>query len=94
MAQGSTISPLLSVLPLIELEELDPSEKGIKYVSYADDGVLHGNIEGDYGEIMQRHLDSKNVGAKVHQEKSRWVKKDGVWTSLEKLKFVGLIYDP
>lgn len=90
LAQGSTISPLLSVLPLIVLEELNTI--GIHYVSYADDGLLHGNTEGDYGAIMQELLNSKGVGAKVHKDKSKWVKRDGTW--LTKLKFVGLIYDP
>lgn len=90
LAQGSTISPLLSVLPLIVLEELQT--KGIEYVSFADDGALHGNTEGDYGVIMQELLDSNGVGATVHKDKSKWVKKDGIW--LSKLKFVGLIYDP
>lgn len=90
LAQGSTISPLLSVLPLIALEELQ--SHGIDYNSFADDGVLSGDTEGDYGAIMQELLDSKGVGAIVHKEKSKWVKKDGTW--LNKLKFVGLIYDP
>lgn len=69
MVQGSTISPLLSVLPLIVLEDL--WAKGIEYVSYADDGILYGDKEGDYGSIMQELLDSKGVGAKVHKEKSK-----------------------
>lgn len=69
MAQGSTISPLLSVLPLIVLEELQ--SKGIDYVSFADDGMLYGDKEGDYGAIMQELLDSKGVGAQVHKEKSK-----------------------
>lgn len=68
------------------------AKKGIDYVSYADYGLLHGDVEGDYGAMMQELLDSKNVGAIVHKDKSKWVKKDGVW--LGKLKFVGLIYDP
>lgn len=90
LAQGSTISPLLSVLPLIVLEDL--SKLGIYYVSYADDGILYGLAQGDYGAIMQQMLDKSNVGAIVHPIKSRWVKKDNIW--LTKLKFVGLIYDP
>lgn len=65
LAQGSTISPLLSVLPLIELQEL--AKKGIDYVSYADDDLLYGDVEGDYGAMMQELLDSKNVGAIVHK---------------------------
>lgn len=68
------------------------AKKGIDYVSYADDGLLHGDVEGDYGAMMQELLDSKNVGAIVHKDKSKWVKKDDIW--LGKLKFVGLIYDP
>lgn len=90
VAQGSALSPLLSVLPLILLEDL--KAVGIYYISYADDGLLYGFSQGDYGIIMQRLLDSNLVGAMIHPDKSRWVKKDGVW--LHKLKFVGLIYDP
>lgn len=90
LAQGSTISPILSVLPLALLVSL--TKQGITYIGYADDGLLHGNVPGDYGKILQELLDSKKVGAIVHPLKSKWVKKDSVW--LGKLKFVGLIYDP
>lgn len=90
LAQGSTISPILSVLPLALLGNL--SKLGITYIGYADDGLLYGNVPGDYGKILQDLLNSRNVGAIVHPEKSKWVKEKGVWKG--KLKFVGLIYDP
>lgn len=90
LAQGSTISPILSVLPLAILDEL--AQYGLHYLGYADDGLIYGDVLGDYGVILQDLLDTGGVGAKVHPEKSKWVKKGGVW--LSSLKFVGLLYDP
>jgi hypothetical protein len=85
--QGGSLSPLLSILPIILLDESD-----VKSVSYCDDGIVHGEESRDLLKILQEIFDSNQAGVIVHPEKSGWVRKDGIW--LKKLKFVGLLYDP
>jgi hypothetical protein len=90
LPQGFALSPLLSVISLTVLDELEAS--GIKYVMYADDGIFYSDEEIDYVKIAQEKLDQYGIGAHFNLRKSRWVKKNNEW--LEKLKFVGLVYDP
>ncbi len=90
LAQGGVLSPLLSVLTLIVLDELE--EKGIKYILYCDDGLLYTEEDVDALSIAQEILDRHNIGAYFAMDKCKWLKKDDVW--LHKLKLVGLEYDP
>jgi hypothetical protein len=91
-AQGFSLSPILSVLPLICLDRL--KENGLNYVLYADDGIIYGCEAPkplDYHALAQSLLDEDETGVTLHAGKSRWVKYDDKW--LYPLKFVGLIYD-
>lgn len=87
--QGGCLSPILSVLPLIFLEELG---KDIKYISYCDDGILYGDSETDMESVLRKVFEINETTVEIHSGKSRWIKKDGEWLSA--LKFVGLRYDP
>jgi hypothetical protein len=87
--QGGSLSPLISIIPLIILEELG---NDVKNLNYCDDGLLYCNSSSDLETVLQASLGSEESGVIVHPGKSRWVKKDGVW--LTGLKFVGLRYDP
>jgi hypothetical protein len=89
-AQGFSLSPILSILPIIWLEELE--KLGVSAVVYADDGLLFGDVDLDYQKLAQQAFEKGETGVKVHLDKSRWVKQNGIW--LEKLKFVGCLYDP
>jgi hypothetical protein len=88
--QGGSLSPLLSILPVLLDAELERLEIGI--VSYCDDGILYGDKMNNFLELLQSLLDDKDTGVKCHLDKSGWVKKDNVW--LKPLKFVGLLYEP
>jgi hypothetical protein len=88
--QGNSLSPLLSVLPLLVTDVLETH--GIKTLSYCDDGILYGNCIDDYISKLQQVFDVASTGVKVHSGKSGFVKKDGVW--LRPLKFVGCTYNP
>ncbi|HYT40826.1 MAG TPA: reverse transcriptase domain-containing protein [Methylomirabilota bacterium] len=46
LPQGFALSPLLSVISLIVLDELEM--KGVKYVMYADDGIFYSNKDIDF----------------------------------------------
>nr|YP_010218632.1 hypothetical protein LK370_mgp191 [Morchella brunnea]UBU98369.1 hypothetical protein [Morchella brunnea] len=91
LPQGSGISPILSVLPLICLEG-GAKKEGLNIIMYADDGIIYGNKELDYHIIAENTLSENCTGATLCPTKSGWVKKGGVW--LTPLKFVGLTYDP
>ena len=80
VAQGSPISPLISILGLSEF-----LTKKVPSVSYADDPIFYN--EKDF---KIRSLPSS--GIVLNEEKSFWVKRKGVW--LKKLKYLGLVYDP
>lgn len=77
LAQGSALSPLLSVLPLLVLEELE-EKYGIKAIYYADDGILYCDADEDILELLQTILDENGTGVRVHDLKSGWVKREGV----------------
>jgi hypothetical protein len=81
---------MLSVLTLIVLDEL--SEHDIKYILFCDDGLFYSDVDIDFMKVAQEILDRNRIGAYFAESKSKWIKKDGMW--LEKLKFVGLLYDP
>lgn len=84
--QGSPLGPLLSLLVLTNwLKEQE--EKGIDTGTYADDGLL---VSDEYFEPPKSNfLD----GIEVHPgvKKTHWVKFGGKW--LERLKFLGLVWD-
>jgi hypothetical protein len=90
LAQGSPLSPLLSVLTLIVLDELE--EHNIKYIMYCDDGLLYSDKLNDFSTIAQSILDKHNIGAYFAMSKSKWVKRNNEWLSV--LKLVGLEYNP
>jgi hypothetical protein len=90
LPQGFAISPLLSVLTLIVLEDLEKQD--IFHILYADDGLFYSDHKVDYLKVAQDVLDKHGIGAYFNLKKSKSVKENGVW--LDKLKFVGLIYDP
>jgi hypothetical protein len=80
--QGAPTSPILSISILGDFLRQVPS------ISYADDPIFYSNkdfrIRDDPEKGIILHKDNK--------KKCKWIKRDGVW--LEKLKFLGLIYDP
>jgi hypothetical protein len=90
LPQGSALSPILSVVTLIVLEELE--ELGISHILYADDGLFYSNDEKDFLVSAKRVLDKHGVGARFHLGKSLSIKENNKW--IAPLKFVGLIYDP
>jgi len=80
LPQGAPTSPFLSMLVLIK-EFLVQQDS----ISYADDPLFFS--DEDFG-IKQFRED----GIELHDEKSHWVKLDGVWQS--ELKYLGMKYDP
>jgi hypothetical protein len=76
LVQGFSLSPLLSVLTLIVLEDLE--SKGIKHILFADDGLFHSDKEQDFLKIAQELLDEHGIGAYFSPEKSKSVKSDGL----------------
>jgi hypothetical protein len=64
----------------------------MKYVIYADDGLFYSDKDIDFIKEAQTVLDKYGVGAYFNLKKSNYVKSEGKW--LNKLKLVGLIYDP
>jgi hypothetical protein len=90
LAQGGVLSPLLSVLTLIVLDELEEHE--IKYILYCDDGLMYSEHYKDFMAIAQNILDKHNIGATFAVSKSKWIKREEVWLSV--LKLVGLEYNP
>lgn len=77
--QGSPISPFLAILAI------RPYLSQQRCVNYADDQIFFGD---KYFEIK----DDPANGIIHNQDKSGWIRKDGVW--LKELKFLGLIYNP
>ena len=84
VAQGSSISPLLSTLVLTKDLLLNPS---CEVVQYADDGLLY-NMTSSPDLILNFPPES---GIEVHPTKSAWVRRDGKW--LRPLKFLGKVFD-
>jgi hypothetical protein len=81
--QGSPISPLLCSMVLGQTL----FDQGA-CTMYADDGLFHGDLQSP-GETTQM---MKYFGLSFAEDKSGWVKKDGVW--LKPLHFLGLEFDP
>lgn len=77
--QGSPLSPFLAILAIREYLEQQTN------VNYADDQIFYGNEAFTIKDFPA-------MGIKHNEEKSGWIKKDGVW--LKELKFLGLIYNP
>lgn len=86
--QGSGISPLLSVLILITIDD-KLKKYGIKSIKYADDGIFYSNSDINPIDLLQRN--ERLTGVEFNLEKSGWVKRYGQF--LKPLKFVGLKYD-
>jgi len=77
--QGSPISPFLAILAI------RPYLSQQKCVNYADDQIFYGD---KYFSIK----DDPANGIIHNQEKSGWIRSNGVWH--KELKFLGLIYNP
>jgi hypothetical protein len=90
LPQGFALSPVLSVLTLIALEEL--KKKDISHILYADDGLFYSDNDADFLEEAQQILDKHGIGAFFNIDKCKVIKDNNIW--LGKLKFVGLVYDP
>lgn len=54
--------------PLLALGDL--RDKGINVLAYADDGLLYGDVEADYGGLAQTALDQSGSGSSISWEKS------------------------
>jgi hypothetical protein len=76
LPQGFALSPLLSVITLIVLEELE--KKGISHVLYADDGLFHSDTDQDFLKEAQDVLDKHGVGAFFNLKKSKSIKENGI----------------
>lgn len=92
LPQGSPISPILSIILLDKaLEQILRKYPSVKPLFYADDGLFYSDNKKEMLDFIknmpQRFLD---YGIKVHPDKSRWVKQDGLW--ITPLKFLGFIY--
>ena len=61
LVQGSPLSPMLTVLTLIVLDELEDYD--IKYILYCDDGLMYSDKPLDLMEIAQDILDRNEIGA-------------------------------
>lgn len=86
MAQGSPLSPLMSLLALEEtLFKWFPG----KVIMYADDGIIYG--DDLTADELSLKLSSLRMGISTNWSKSFWVKKDGLWR--KNLKFLGLETD-
>jgi hypothetical protein len=76
LPQGFALSPLLSVVTLVVLEEL--YAKFIKNVMYCDDGLFYSNKKIDFLKEAQEVLDKHGVGAYFNTTKSISLKEDGI----------------
>jgi len=82
--QGGNTSAILGILVLEKLKVY--SIPGVKYIGYADDGLL-GMDDPKLLDLFKLRLNSSMSGVKLKPEKCSWVKFDGEWKST--LKFVG-----
>lgn len=92
--QGAPISPILSLLAL----EPTILSMGVPIVMYADDGIIYGKgvrqLVGDQPKVTEKLMKDWRLtaaGISLNEEKSGWVRKNGVW--LRPLKFLGLEYN-
>lgn len=91
--QGAPISPILSIMAL----EWTLFKLTCGIVMYADDGVLYGKHVGTIlSEGLEKLEETTPVytemsGIRFNKDKSRWVKRNGVW--IAPLKFLGMEYD-
>jgi hypothetical protein len=76
LPQGFALSPVLSVMTLIVLEELE--EKLISHILYADDGLFYSDEKHDFLEEAQSILDKHGIGAYFNVGKCKSVKEDGI----------------
>jgi len=84
VAQGNSLSPLLSTLLLTKDLLLTPDSK---IVQYADDGILYDFTRAPL-EILTFPAQS---GIEINIEKSHWVRRHGVWQ--RPLVFLGKKFD-
>lgn len=95
--QGAPISPLLSIIPLMWLDQRVNLHRD--RIRYADDFIEfpRGGSTKQWSRLPGTSAMNKlpkafrNFGISYSLEKSGWVKRDGVW--LKPLKFLGLTYD-
>lgn len=85
IAQGSSLSPQISVLPLVPL--LFHKDPNVYHVQYADDGILYSPVPFSADKLMSFPAES---GISQNSSKSGWVKRDGTW--LNSLTFLGKRY--
>jgi hypothetical protein len=85
--QGGACSPTLATLCLDLLFEEINSDKSVKLIMYADDGLIFAKSEHSI-KLIEAKLDSI---VSVSKEKSSYIKFKGSFC--KKLKFCGLIYD-
>lgn len=81
--QGAATSCSLATLALRHLDHLD-------CIFYADD-IIYFPKSSDCDPI--KDLTKALWGLKVHPDKSRWIKKDGIW-QVNSFKFLGIRYFP
>lgn len=80
LAQGSNLSPLLTILAL------NPFFESLKnWVAYADDFLRFSETNDEFVK------GDEDKGIEINWKKSKQLKKDGVWL-VEKFKFLGLEY--
>lgn len=83
LPQGLNTSPILSILTLKDWwQEL--KEQNINLSMYADDGLIYSDISFD--------VNSEEETSTINPDKSRWLKKDGVWL-VENFQYLGLNYN-
>lgn len=84
LPQGLNTSPILSISTLVWWKQ-ELEAQGIHLNMYADDGMAYSDHEFVFP--------SKVGNIEVHPEKSRWIKRDGVWL-VPVVKYLGLEYLP
>jgi hypothetical protein len=70
------LSPVLSVLTLIVLDELE--SRGIQHLLYCDDGLLYSNENHDFLGLAQEVLDKHGIGAYFNRDKCSVIKHNGI----------------
>jgi len=90
--QGLNTSPFISTfLTDVYLSRLGTDRKAL--IMYMDDGVLFADSKAQMGQYIRslRNL-LKEIGLELAEEKSKYVKENGVWK--DSLRFLGLRYLP
>jgi hypothetical protein len=91
LPQGSGISPILSIMCLIMLNELANLPTPIYAHKYADDGIFYSNHDVNPLEVLAKQKFGFDTGCIFSIAKSGWVKQHGIW--LKPLKMLGIVYN-